>query len=89
MGGVHEQRVVEVVVEGHLHGHPDPAGEVVVALEAILLGLDEGGVEDQLFCFFDGLSKWSREVPVFSHARESLPCAGEAGWDAGAQGTLA
>ena len=78
MGRVHEQRPVEVVVEGHLHRHPDPAGEVVVALEPVLLGLDERRVEDEVLCLFDGLPEWCGQVPVFSHASARVVGAGRA-----------
>src|SRR4029078_9991499 len=85
-GWVPEQRPVEVVVERHLHGHPDPSGEVVVALEAVLLGLDEGGAEDEAFCLLYRLPEGCCQVPGLSHAvaRESVPVGLGAALSAGA-----
>ena len=59
---VDEQRPLEVVVERHLHRHPDPAGEVVVALQQVLIGLDEVGGADELLGFGDRLTEWGCEV---------------------------
>ena len=59
---VDEQRPVEVVVERHLQGHPDPPGQVVVALEQVLLGLDELGSRDQLLGLGDGVAQGRGEV---------------------------
>jgi hypothetical protein len=57
VGGVDEDRVVEVVVERHLDRRPDRAGQVVQALGELLLGDLERGVADQPLRLRHGLAE--------------------------------
>ena len=71
MGRIHEQRLLEVIVERRLHRHPDPPGEILVTLEPIGLGADEGRVRDQLLRLRDRLlerlGEAVRRAPLLHH----------------------